>query len=357
MPNLDFKKLFDYTLPEERIANEPLAKRDSSKLLTINRETGVVKHKHFYDLVGLLGSNDVLVLNQSKVFPARLFGRKQTGGHVEILLISQKTQNTWKAISKPGLSVGQMLAFSEGISGEVIERDELGEVTITFIYPYQTFFEALERIGSTPIPGYIHTKLSEKELRGKYQTVYAKQEGSAAAPTAGLHFTTELLGQLTKKGVQIEYITLHVGLGTFQGLREEHFKTNSLHQEYYEVSKDVAVRLTKAKKEKKRIIAVGTTTTRTLETVATDKGEIPFSQGPTSLFIYPPYAFKFIDSMITNFHLPQSSLLMLISAFGSFPNTTHRFESFNTSILGKAYLEAIDKKYRFFSFGDAMWIC
>lgn len=356
MPNLDFKKLFDYSLPEERIANEPLAKRDESKLLVVNRETGVISHKHFYDLAALLGPNDVLVLNQSKVFPARLYGKKMTGGQVEVLLISQKTQTTWNAISKPGLSQGQEIIFSGNISARVKAKNVSGEVVLEFSHPYQTFFEALDQIGSTPIPGYIHSKLSESELREKYQTVYAKQEGSAAAPTAGLHFTTALLEQLAKNGVQIEYITLHVGLGTFQGLREEHFKTNSLHHEYYEVSSAVALRLNRAKKTNKRIIAVGTTTTRTLETVVTENGLISPAQGSTTLFIYPPYQFRFINSMITNFHLPQSSLLMLISAFASFPNTSHKFAEFGTSILGAAYKQAIDSNYRFFSFGDSMWI-
>ncbi|MDE2026470.1 MAG: tRNA preQ1(34) S-adenosylmethionine ribosyltransferase-isomerase QueA, partial [Patescibacteria group bacterium] len=346
---MDFKNAFDYDLPDERIANEPLAKRDTSNLLIINRKTGEIIHKHFFDLAQLLGPNDVLVLNQSKVFPARLYGKKSTGGQVEILLISQQTQNIWKAISKPGLPVGGQLIFSEEISGKVIDKNAQGEMVIAFTHPFQTFFEALDHIGSTPIPGYIHTKLSETQLRKKYQTVYAKEEGSAAAPTAGLHFTTELLEKLKQKGVQIEYITLHVGLGTFQGLREEHFKTNSLHQEYYEVTEDVAKRLTQAKKEKKRIIAVGTTTTRTLETVATEDGVIPPSQGSTTLFMYPPFQFSFVESMITNFHLPKSSLLMLISAFGAFPNTGNVFSGFADSFLGKAYKQAIERNYRFFS--------
>jgi S-adenosylmethionine:tRNA ribosyltransferase-isomerase len=356
MQNIDFKKLFDYLLPEELIANEPLQKRDASKLLIVDRNSGSIQHKHFYNIIKLLTTNDVLVLNQSKVFPARLLGKKSTGGHVEVLLISQQTQNNWKAISRPGLRIGQEVLFTHEIAGKVIEKDETGEVVLEFSHPYQTFFEALDAIGSTPIPNYIHSKLSEQELRDRYQTVYAKEKGSAAAPTAGLHFTNELLISLEEKGVQIEYITLHVGLGTFQSLRPEHFETNSLHQEYFEVSEDVADRLHIAKQSGKRIIAVGTTSMRTLESVAHADGSISAKQGDTSLFIYPPYPFKFVDSMITNFHLPQSSLLMLISAFASKPNTPHEFTNFENSILGKAYAEAIKNQYRFFSFGDAMWI-
>lgn len=356
MPNLSFKQLFDYQLTEERIANEPLKKRDKSKLLIVNRENGEMQHKHFYQLADLLTSTDVLVLNQSKVFPARLFGKKPTGGQVEVLLIAQQTQNNWKAISKPGLSVGQVVNFSDNVSGKVQEKDANGEVLLEFSHPYQTIFEALDAVGSTPIPHYIHSTLSETELRDRYQTVYAKEKGSAAAPTAGLHFTSELLSLLKGKGVQIEYITLHVGLGTFQGLREEHFATNSLHQEYYEVSLEVADRLNAAKQSGKRIIAVGTTSTRTLESVVNDTGSLIARNGDTKLFIYPPYRFRFVDSMITNFHLPQSSLLMLISSFASKPNTSHEFHDFSNSILGKAYGEAVKRKYRFFSFGDAMWI-
>ncbi len=356
MPDISFKKLFDYTLPQNLIANEPLQKRDNSKLLIVDRETGKISHYHFYNLAKFLSKNDVLVLNQSKVFPARLFGKKETGGMVEILLISQLTQNTWKAISKPGLPIGKIVYFSREVSAKVIQKDKTGEITIVFTYPQKTFFEALDTIGSTPIPGYIHTTMSERELRKRYQTVYAKDTGSAAAPTAGLHFTSQLLDGLKAKGIQIEYITLHVGLGTFQGLREEHFQTKSLHMEYYSISKDVADRLSQAKQQQKRIIAVGTTTMRTLETVTLDTGKLVEQSGDTTLFIYPPYRFRFVDSMITNFHLPESSLLMLISAFGAYPNSSHEFKNFSSSLLGKAYQEAIKNSYRFFSFGDAMWI-
>lgn len=356
MPNLDFKKKFSYLLPENHIANEPLQKRDESKLLIIDRETGKITHKHFYDLAERLSSHDVLVLNQSKVFPARIFGKKITGGQVEVLLTKQKTQSIWYAISKPGLSLGTKLFFSHTIGATVVGKGIEGEIEVEFTFPHKTFFEALHEIGSTPIPHYIHSSLSEQKLRERYQTVYAKEKGSAAAPTAGLHFTQRLLQTIQQKGIQIEYITLHVGLGTFQGLREEHFATNSLHQEYFEVSSEVASRLRYAKENKKRIIAVGTTTTRTLETLANNSTTIVGGSGQTGLFIYPPYQFRFVDSMLTNFHLPESSLLMLISAFGSSPNTSHEFVDFSNSYLGQAYQQAIQYKYRFFSFGDAMWI-
>lgn len=356
---MDFSEvsLFNYDLPKGRIADEPLKQRDMSKLLVVNRAKNQLEHKHFYDLIDLLTPNDVLVLNQSKVFPARLLGNKPTLGRVELLLIQQQSADTWICISHPGLAKGTTIHFPEGCLGTVIEKvGETGQLKVQFRFPHQTFFEALEAIGHTPIPAYIDVSLSEKELRECYQTVFAKEIGSAAAPTAGLHFTKELLGIIAKKGIQIEYVTLHVGLGTFQSLREEHFFHNELHREYFEVTRDVAKRLTTAKKQGKRIIAVGTTTTRTLETVAAGSEILSAGSGSTTLFVHPPYRFAFVDSMITNFHLPKSSLLLLVSAFVSYPNTKAKFSTFNDSIIGKAYREAIEKKYRFYSFGDAMWI-
>lgn len=357
MKDMSFVQLFDYVLPEELIADEPLARRDSSRFLIVDRKGGSLEHTQFFDLVDMLDERDVLVLNKSKVFPARMFGKKVTGGKVEILLTHQVALDTWRIISRPGLKVGLEILFGSGVKGAVVKRDEVsGEAEMQFSFPQKTFFEALDSIGNTPIPPYIHSKLSEEDLRRRYQTVFAKEMGSVAAPTAGLHFTDELLQKLEKKGVYIEYVTLHVGLGTFQSLRPEHFNTKSLHGELYEVSEGVAKRLNEAKHQGKRIIAVGTTTTRTLESIVNETGVLVAGSGETKLFIYPPYKFRFVDSIITNFHLPKSSLLMLISAFASHPNTSIVFTNFSESLLGKAYMEAVMHMYRFFSFGDVMWI-
>ena len=305
----------------------------------------------------MLSYSDVLVLNESKVFPARHFGKNADGKDFELLVIHQLSQTTWRVISHPGLRVGMILDFPDGVRGEVVGGDKIsGEADVVFSFPHETFFEALSYIGKTPVPSYIHSSLSEEDFRRRYQTVFAKNIGSVAAPTAGLHFTDELLTKLRSKSVQIEYITLHVGLGTFQALREEHFRDNALHEEYVDVSPETARRLNDAKKAGKRIIAVGTTTTRTLESLVDASGFIQSKQDKTKLFIYPPYQFRFVDSMITNFHLPKSSLLMLISAFFSFPNTPEHFVNFPDSLLGKAYQHAIKNNYRFYSFGDAMWI-
>jgi S-adenosylmethionine:tRNA ribosyltransferase-isomerase len=357
MPDLSYTRQFNYALPSNLIANEPLSKRDTSRLLLLDRQKGNIQHQHFYDLAELLTPNDVLVFNQSKVFPARLFGKTSHGKAVEIVLFQQISSNTWKAITHPGLRPDMQISFSHGVTANVIMGDKLtGEVDLEFSYPQDNIFTVFDQIGETPIPSYIHSSLSEKELRDRYQTVYAQKTGSAAAPTAGLHFTPELLENVKQKGIQVEYITLHVGLGTFQALRKENFETSKLHIEQYEVDKEVAQRLNQAKKQHKRIIAVGTTTTRTLESIASKTGQIKAGQGTTEIFIYPPYQFKFIDSMITNFHLPQSSLLMLVSAFTSAPNTLKPFSNFEQSSIGQSYLEAIRNQYRFYSFGDAMWI-
>lgn len=328
-------KSFDYHLPPSLIADSPVSPRDHSKLLVINHQTDEITHRHFYDLADLLTPNDVLVLNQTKVFPARIFGTKPTGGKVEVLLLRQINLNTWEFISKPAIKTE--INFSHGLVGHIDNNH------IVFNIGGNEFLNVLDQIGHTPIPPYIHSSLSEKKLRQKYQTVYARHSGSAAAPTAGLHFTQDLLDKLHQKNIQIEYLTLHVGLGTFQPLREEHLKSGRLHHEYYSIDPDTAVRLTQAKSAGKRIIAVGTTTTRALESYFSDHcSPITDHQRSTDLFIYPPYKFKFVDSLITNFHLPQTSLLMLVA-------------SMYPKILD-AYQIAIKNNYRFYSFGDACWI-
>ncbi len=353
---------YSYRLPESLIADKPSLKRDHCRLLTLNKNTGQIDHLHFYNILDLLTSNDVLVLNQSKVFPARLFGKKDSGGEIEILLIHQINSDTWLAISKPRPIVGRQIFFDHNLIGQVVKSDPItGQIKIKFNYKNNQFFQVLDKIGHTPIPPYIHSSQTEKQIRSEYQTVYAKQTGSAAAPTAGLHFTKKLLSQLKNKGVQIEYVTLHVGLGTFQNLRPENIESKTLHSEFYEIKPGVAKRLNQAKKDGKRIIAVGTTSVRTLESASIRMNFSPSSRGDvtksqrgfyqinpgknhTEIFIYPPYQFKFVDALITNFHLPESSLLMLVSAFASKEN------------IFNAYHQAIDKKYRFFSFGDAMFI-
>lgn len=348
---------FDYLLPDGLIAQKPLPKRDSSRLLILDRQTGSFKHAKFSDILNYLGSGDVLVLNQTKVFPARIFGQKPSGGKVELLLLSQSSLDSWTAISRPGLKIGQTITFPQKLIATVTDFDsQTGQSILQFNQSAQNFWQTLDKIGHTPIPPYINQNQPEKMLRQKYQTVYASLTGSAAAPTAGLHFTHSLLKSLQKKGVQIEYITLHVGLGTFQSLRPHHLKTKTLHPEYVNIPKDTALRLNQAKKSGKRIIAVGTTTTRALESASDSSGTLhPYSTN-TTIFIYPPQKFNFIDALITNFHLPQSSLLMLVSAFTSYPNTSYHFSQFKLSPLGMAYLAAVNQKYRFFSFGDAMFI-
>ncbi len=379
--SLDIKD-YSYHLPENLIANKPVSKRDHCRLLSLDKKTGETSHLNFFDLKEILGPNDVLVLNQSKVFPARLYGQKKSGGKFEILLFHQISNTNWQAISKPRLLVGQELFFGHDLIAQVLISDKkTGQIEIKFNQNHQQFWQTLDQIGHTPIPRYIKSTQTEHQIRSEYQTVYAKETGSAAAPTAGLHFTKKLLADLKNKGVQIEYVTLHVGLGTFQNLRPENIATKTLHQEFYEITPDVATRLNLAKKQGKRIIAVGTTSVRTLESAATlinneeliinnkKNSEftifeglerathihqpkkcvkrnyiINYGQSSTQIFIYPPYKFKFVDALITNFHLPESSLLMLVSAFAGKENV------FN------AYQEAIKEKYRFFSFGDAMFI-
>ena len=335
---------YSYELPESLIADKPTDKRDHCRLLTLNKNTGQINHLHFYDILDLLTPNDVLVLNQSKVFPARLFGKKDSGGEIELLLIRQLKSDTWLSISKPRPKIGQQIIFSHNLIGEIIKSDpKTGQIQIKFNYKNSQFFQILDKIGHTPIPPYIHSSQTEQQIRSEYQTVYAKETGSAAAPTAGLHFTKKLLSQLKAKGVQIEYVTLHVGLGTFQNLRPENIESKTLHSEFYEIKPSVAKRLNLAKESGKKIIAVGTTSVRTLES-AFNNNCLNSGKNSTKIFIYPPYQFKFVDALITNFHLPESSLLMLVSAFAG-----------RDKIL-KSYQEAVNQRYRFFSFGDAMFI-
>jgi len=341
--SLNLKDYF-YNLPDILIANKPDLKRDHCRLLSLDKKIGKIDHFKFFDLKTILSPNDVLVLNQSKVFPARLFGQKSTGGKFEILLLHQINANSWLSISKPRLTIGQKLIFDYNLTGQVLKsKKATGEIEIKFNQSHQQFFQTLNKIGHTPLPPYISTKESEKKIRKEYQTVYAKEFGSSAAPTAGLHFTKKLLTDLKKMGVQIEYITLHVGLGTFQNLRPENIKSKTLHQEFYEIDINTAKRLNLAKKQGKRIIAVGTTSVRTLES-AFNKNKLKSGKNYTQIFIYPSYKFKFVDALITNFHLPESSLLMLVSAFAS------------KKYIFKSYEIAIKEKYRFFSFGDAMFI-
>lgn len=335
---------FDYDLPECLIAQTPLKKRDSSLLLVLDKETGEIEHTKFSNIINYLKKGDVLVLNDTKVIPARIIGNKvETGAVIELLLLKD-LGDSWECLSRPTkrLKVGTIISFGNGeLKAEVLEKLQDGMVKVKLIYN-GVLMEILDKLGTMPLPPYIHEKLNEQ---GRYQTVYAKNIGSAAAPTAGLHFTEDLLKKIEKMGVIITYVTLHVGLGTFRPVEEENVLEHQMHSEYYEMNKKTADILNKAKKEKRRIIAVGTTSTRTLETIASNNnGKFVESSGDTNIFIYPGYEFKGIDSLITNFHLPKSTLLMLISALAG---KEHIFN---------AYKEAIEKKYRFFSFGDAMFI-
>jgi len=346
---------FDYILPSTQIASTHAIPRDHSRLMVISRhDSSIVPDFHFYDLKSLLQSGDVLILNQTKVFPARLFGQKSSLGQVEVLLLEQLSLDTWRCISKPGLKIGQIVNFPRDLSCTVISRNiATGEAEIKFNHSGSQLLNLIDDIGITPLPHYIQNHQDEQQLRRIYQTVYAKQSGSAAAPTAGLHFTPQLLDELSQKGIAVEKITLHVGLGTFQPLRPKHLATGKLHTEKYFIDPDTSARLVQYKKQHRRFVAVGTTTARTLES------NPDFSPGwhSTDIFIYPPYQFKVVDALITNFHLPQSSLLMMIAAFASHPNSSQKFTSFGDSLISRAYQIAIDHDFKFFSFGDAMLIC
>lgn len=364
---------YDYPLDESKIANQPVFPRDHSKLLLVDRHNGELSDRHFYDLAELLGPQDVLVLNETKVFSARLLGKKRSGGKVELLLIKQVDLDTFTAISKPGLQVGQQLFFprrsallddelalEDVLQATVLEREpDSAKVLVRFSQRGAALLTEIDQCGFTPLPPYIHSTQSEEDIKTEYQTVYAKTAGSAAAPTAGLHFTPELLARLEQRGVQLEKLTLHVGLGTFAKLTSDNLNNNTLHSEYYEITSEVAARLNQAKAQGKRIIAVGTTSLRSLESavlLSPSQDQLRAVAGETSIFISPPYQFRFVDALLTNFHLPKSSLLMLVAAFCSAPNTAAAFTDFQSSSVGRAYQHALNNDYRFFSFGDAMWI-
>lgn len=335
---------FDYYLPENLIAQTPINKRDESKLMVLNKETGTIEHRHFADIIDYLTPNDVLVLNDTKVMPARLIGQKEdTNGHIELLLLKNTKNNIYECLCKPAkrVKVGTIVTFGDGIlKAKCIEVKEEGIREFEFLYD-GIFYEILDKLGEMPLPPYIHKKLKDKN---RYQTVYAKNIGSAAAPTAGLHFTQELLEKLKNKGITICYVTLHVGLGTFRPVNVEDVTTHKMHSEFYTINEETAKILNQAKKEGKNIVSVGTTTTRVLETVINQYQTFKACSGYTSIFIYPGYQFKAVDSLITNFHLPKSTLIMLVSAFCS------------KEIIMNAYSEAIKNSYRFFSFGDSMFI-
>lgn len=335
---------FDYYLPENLIAQTPINKRDESKLMVLNKETGTIEHRHFADIIDYLTPNDVLVLNDTKVMPARLIGQKEdTNGHIELLLLKNTKNNIYECLCKPAkrVKIGTIVNFGDGIlKAKCIETKEEGIREFEFLYD-GIFYEILDKLGEMPLPPYIHKKLKDKN---RYQTVYAKNIGSAAAPTAGLHFTQELLEKLKNKGITICYVTLHVGLGTFRPVNVEDVTTHKMHSEFYTINEETAKILNQAKKEGKNIVSVGTTTTRVLETVMNQYQTFKACSGYTSIFIYPGYQFKAVDSLITNFHLPKSTLIMLVSAFCS------------KEIIMNAYSEAIKNNYRFFSFGDSMFI-
>ena len=335
---------FDYYLPEELIAQTPLVKRDESRLLVLDKETGEVEHKKFYDIIDFLNPGDTLVLNDTKVLPARLIGTKEeTGAVIEILLLKNIEGDKWECLVKPARRIkeGTIVSFGDGkLKAKCCGVFDAGIRHFELIYS-GILMEILEELGTMPLPPYIHEKLEDQSL---YQTVYAKEVGSAAAPTAGLHFTEELLEKIKDKGINIAYVTLHVGLGTFRPVSVENIEEHEMHSEFYSMSASVAKLLNETKKSGHNIVAVGTTSTRTLETIATKYGEFRECNGWTNIFIYPGYEFKGINKLITNFHLPKSTLVMLVSALAGRENILN------------AYKIAVDDKYRFFSFGDAMFI-
>lgn len=333
---------FSYDLPSELIAQHPAQKRDQSRLMLLNKKTGEINHKKFYNIIDYLNNGDVLVLNDTRVMPARIFGhRPEKNESIEILLLNHKG-DTWETLAKPGkkLKIGTEIIFSDELKAEVVDISEDGSRFLKFIYS-GIFEEILDRLGEMPLPPYIQEKLEDKE---RYQTVYSKEIGSAAAPTAGLHFTKELLKKIEEKGIEICFITLHVGLGTFRPVKVEDVTKHKMHSEFYIIRDDVAQKINKAKDEGRRIVAVGTTSIRTLESASDDKGYVEAKSGWTDIFIYPPYKFKCVDALITNFHLPESTLIMLVSSLST------------REIILNAYNVAVKEKYRFFSFGDAMFI-
>ena len=334
---------FYYDLPEELIAQVPIQKRDESRLMVLDRNNKTIEHKIFKDIIEYLKPGDCLVRNNTKVIPARIYGKKETGANVEFLLLNNIEGDVWEAIVRPGnkLHIGTKVTFGDGLlNAEILEVMEGGTRKIKFTYN-GIFNEILDKIGLMPLPPYIHEELKEKD---RYQTVYAKYQGSAAAPTAGLHFTEELLEKIREKGVEIANVTLHVGIGTFRPVKVEKIEEHHMHSEHYYIKKEDAEKINNAKKNGGRIVSVGTTSCRVLESIADENGFVKEIEGDTSIFIYPGYKFKCIDALITNFHLPESTLLMLVSALAG------------KDYIMKAYKEAVEQKYRFFSFGDAMFI-
>ena len=336
---------FDFDLPEELIAQTPLEKRDASRLLVVDKETGAFSDQHFDQIIDQLQPGDALVMNNTRVLPARLYGIKpETGGHVELLLLKNTQGDDWEVLAKPAkrLRVGAQISFGDGrLTATVVEELEHGGRIVRFAYE-GIFLEVLESLGEMPLPPYIHEKLADRE---RYQTVYAKENGSAAAPTAGLHFTEELLEQIAAKGVKLVYLTLHVGLGTFRPVSVDSLDDHEMHSEFYSLSEEAAQTLRQVKANGGRVIAVGTTSIRTLETIGSKfQGQIQADSGWTNIFIKPGYDWKVVDAFSTNFHLPKSTLVMLVSAFAG------------RSLTLKAYEHAIAERYRFFSFGDAMFI-
>ncbi|MGN0412094.1 MAG: tRNA preQ1(34) S-adenosylmethionine ribosyltransferase-isomerase QueA [Lachnospiraceae bacterium] len=338
------KSDFYFDLPGELIAQDPLEDRAGSRLMFLDKNTGEIEHHIFREITDYLNPGDCLVLNNTKVIPARLWGKKaETGAGIEVLLLKRKENDVWETLVKPGKKArpGAVIEFGDGLlKAEVLEVVEEGNRLIRFEYD-GIFEEVLDQLGEMPLPPYITHKLQDKN---RYQTVYAKYEGSAAAPTAGLHFTPELLQQIEQKGVSIAYVTLHVGLGTFRPVKEDNVLNHHMHSEYYEISQEAADRINQTKEQGGRVICVGTTSTRTIESAADEQGRLHACSGNTEIFIYPGYQFKVLDALITNFHLPESTLVMLVSALAGREQVLH------------AYAEAVKERYRFFSFGDAMFI-
>ena len=335
---------FDYELPEELIAQTPIEKRDESRLMVLNRKEHTIEHKTFKDIIDYLEPGDCLVRNNTKVIPARIYGKKETGANIEFLLLNNIEGDIWETIVRPGnkLHIGTKVIFGDGLlKAEILDTMPGGTRKVLFTYE-GIFNEILDKIGLMPLPPYIHKELKEKD---RYQTVYAKYEGSAAAPTAGLHFTKELLEKIEQKGIEIANVTLHVGIGTFRPVKEDTVEEHEMHSEHFYIKQEDGDKINKAKKNGKRVIAVGTTSCRVLETIANpEDGTVEPIESDTQIFIYPGYKFKCIDGLITNFHLPQSTLLMLVSALAG------------KDYIMKAYKEAVKEKYKFFSFGDAMFI-
>lgn len=340
---------FDYELPEELIAQFPAQKRDYSKLLVLDKYSGERQHKHFYDIVDFFDENDVLVLNNTRVIPARLFAKKTTGANIEIFLLKEVKAQHWEVLLRPAkrVKVGDVLVISEDLSVELVEKYEDGKALVKLLYQ-GNIFEILDKVGKIPLPPYIERKMTNDDFAKldyeRYQTVYAKNKGSVAAPTAGLHFTEEILEKLKNKGVQVCYVTLNVGLGTFKPVNAENIEDHKMDNEAFEVSEETAKIISEGMSAGKRIVAVGTTSTRTLETVFQKYGEIKAVKDSSEMFIYPGYEFKVVDALITNFHLPKSTLIMLVSALAGKEN------------IFAAYKNAIENKYRFYSYGDCMFI-